>query len=261
MATTSPIPEIHPTCLIGEIPFAATSLRSATELVINLGLRSVSMPVFLSNAYCVAQASKDPKYAALFSGRSIVFPDGLPVVWFMRGRMKNIIRPMRVRGPSLFVSSLDLGRVHGIRHFFLGTTDETLSRLTREVQRRYPGAIVSGTFAPPFGPLDQHFFRAADDAIRATGSHIVWVALGTPKQDFAASELSSMVGLPCVAVGAAFDFVAGTAREAPPIIQRSGFEWLYRFAKEPRRLWRRYLFGNVTFLRVAAFRGGKSNDS
>ncbi|QYB08110.1 WecB/TagA/CpsF family glycosyltransferase [Rhodococcus sp. USK10] len=255
MATSTQNPEVHPTCLIGEIPFAATTLRSATEFVINLGLQSISIPVFLSNAYCVAHASKDPEYAALFSGRGIAFPDGLPIVWFMRGRMRGMIRPMRVRGPSLFVSTLDRGREDELRHFFLGTTEDTLLQLTEEVRRRYPGAKISGFYSPPFGPLDHEFYRAAEDAIRKTDSQIVWVALGTPKQDFAAARLSSMVGQPCVAVGAAFDFVAGTSREAPLIVQRSGFEWLYRFMKEPRRLWRRYVFGNLTFLRVAALGG------
>nr|WP_235387251.1 WecB/TagA/CpsF family glycosyltransferase [Rhodococcus sp. B7740] len=157
----------------------------------------------------------------------------------------------RVRGPSLFVETLRQTEGTAVRHFFLGTTDETLRRLTDAIETNYPGAQIAGSYSPPFAPVSPEITASCTAEVRKTNATIVWVALGTPKQDFLAQALAEKVGLPCIAVGAAFDFVAGTTKEAPTWIQNSGLEWLYRFASEPKRLWRRYLIGNIQFLRSA----------
>lgn len=124
---------------------------------------------------------------------------------------------------------------------------------------------MAGNFAPPFSDLNQSFVELCRDAVLGSGANIVWVGLGTPKQDFLASALAGLVGVPCIGVGAAFDFVAGTVQEAPPWIQRSGLEWLFRLTQDPRRLWRRYVFGNLQFVgavlrrNVFGFRKGDDN--
>ena len=162
-------------------------------------------------------------------------------------------QPGRVRGPSLFNSVLDQGRRVNLRHFLLGTTSETLAELTSKIGSLYPGAVVAGSYAPKFGPVDKDFIDSCRGEILKSNADIVWVALGTPKQDFAAHELAKEIQLTFLGVGAAFDFLAGTTREAPSWMQRSGTEWIYRFASEPKRLWRRYLIGNMQFMRAAAF--------
>ncbi|MDF0530640.1 WecB/TagA/CpsF family glycosyltransferase [Tsukamurella sp. 8F] len=217
--------------------------------VIELGRThgAAGTPVRLSNAYCVALANQDPEYRAVLAGPGWNFPDGAPVAYFMR-RQNRKSPSERVRGPSLFAAVLDRGRSAGLRHFMLGATQDTLDRLVESIGNRYPGAEVAGTYSPPFGPLDESFYTESIARIEESGADVVWVGLGTPKQDFAAAELARRVPLPFLGVGAAFDFVAGVVPEAPLWVQRSGFEWLYRLVSEPRRLWRRYLIGNTQFL-------------
>ncbi|WP_230595379.1 WecB/TagA/CpsF family glycosyltransferase [Rhodococcoides fascians] len=182
------------------------------------------------------------------NGNGVNFPDGTPVVWFMRGRTANGNHAKRVRGPSLFGEVLDRGREASLGHFFLGTDHDTLRKLVRNVSGAYPGVKISGTYDPPFGPVTEKFIDECAEKIQKTDAQIVWVALGTPKQDFVAARLAERTARPCLGVGAAFDFHAGTVREAPKWIQNCGMEWAYRLSQDPRRLWKRYLVGNFQFL-------------
>jgi N-acetylglucosaminyldiphosphoundecaprenol N-acetyl-beta-D-mannosaminyltransferase len=152
----------------------------------------------------------------------------------------------------LFENVLDRGRQYNRSHFLMGTTEDTLDILRESIQNRYPGTNIVGSYAPEFGPLNTAFLDLAEEAISPTEADIVWVALGSPKQDFAARELADRLNCTCIGVGAAFDFLAGTTKEAPTWMRKNGFEWLFRLASEPRRLWKRYLIGNLTFLRLVA---------
>lgn len=235
--------------LVGRIAFDARTRAQATREILDLASRKVAMPVRLSNAWCVVVAQDNDEYASALAEPGLTYSDGRPVARELRRR--GATEAEQVRGPTLFEDVLDQGRAMEVRHFFLGSTPEVIARLREEVQRRYPGIIVCGWSAPPFGPLDAAFYQAATESIGSAAPDIVWIGMGTPKQDLAAVELARLSGRPCVGVGAAFDFVAGTAREAPTFIRRAGLEWLFRLLSEPRRLWRRYLIGNVRFLWIA----------
>jgi N-acetylglucosaminyldiphosphoundecaprenol N-acetyl-beta-D-mannosaminyltransferase len=212
--------------------------------------------VRLSNAYCVALADKDKAYRDVLNGPGITFPDGAPVVWFMRLR-GGVRTASRVRGPSFFKAALQLSQNSHLSHYFIGGTEASLAAMLEAVKREYPGLRVAGASSPPFRDHDESDIDKWTADIKTAGARLVWVGLGTPKQDYLTVKLAERLGIPCIGVGAAFDFVAGTVREAPPRLQRSGFEWLFRFAMEPRRLWRRYIFGNLRFL-VATLRWHQS---
>lgn len=232
---------------VGRVPFRVASVRRATEQIIDSALGAEPISVRFSNSYCVALASKDEQYAAVLSGSGVNYPDGTPVVWAMK-RLRASRNSETVRGPSVFLKVIDRGREYGIGHYLLGTTSSTLDTLRGRLTSQYPGVRIVGSYAPPFVPIDEQFYQSCVRRISSTDSQIVWVALGTPKQDFVAHELSLRTGKVCVAVGAAFDFAAGTVREAPALIHNTGLEWIYRFACEPKRLWKRYTFGNLRFL-------------
>lgn len=236
---------IFPKATVAGVPFGVTNLSEASDWLLSMARRRSGVAVRLSNAYCVALASSDASYRKVLLGEGINFPDGTPVVWALRSRG---LKADRVRGPSFFVETLDRSQGTTISHFFLGATDETLSAMRAALQGRYPKARLVGFHAPPFGDLDEQFYRIAETKICDARPDIVWVGLGTPKQDFATQELAHRTGLPCVGVGAAFDFVAGTTAEAPIWVQNSGLEWLFRLLSEPRRLWKRYVFGNTRFI-------------
>jgi N-acetylglucosaminyldiphosphoundecaprenol N-acetyl-beta-D-mannosaminyltransferase len=86
-------------------------------------------------------------------------------------------------------------------------------------------------------------------AVQSSTANLVWVGLGTPKQDFIASRLTRLTEVNTVCVGAAFDFYAGTQKQAPLFLRQIGMEWFFRLVTEPRRLWKRYLVGNMIFIR------------
>ena len=206
----------------------------------------------LCNAYTLALADKDPGFKALLRQASINFPDGKSVVWanklLHRGQQ---IPNDRVYGPDLFLDVFELGEAVGLRHYVLGSTPDVLAKTCTELRRRFPEADIVGEESPPFRDLTDAETREQRLRIVHSRAQIVWVGLGTPKQDWESAHMADHIPVVFAAVGAAFDFVAGNVRQAPLWMQRRGFEWLYRFAIEPRRLWRRYLFGNARFIRAA----------
>jgi N-acetylglucosaminyldiphosphoundecaprenol N-acetyl-beta-D-mannosaminyltransferase len=255
-------PPEHPfhTALVAGIPFAGTTMQVAVAWLAQeaSGHHGRGVAVRFANAWCAVVANQSPDYASLLTTRGVNFPDGLPVARILA---RSVSGASQIRGPSFFLETLDAGRSYGLRHFFLGATDSTLAALTTQVRVRFPGVEVAGTFSPPFGPFDADVLAEGVSRIRESRADIVWVGLGSPKQDHAAQSLANVTGLPCCGVGAAFDFTAGTVREAPEWMRRSGIEWLFRLASEPKRLWRRYLLGNAQFLWYAArghFRAGTS---
>ncbi len=114
--------------------------------------------------------------------------------------------------------------------------------------RRCPGVQIVGSEAPPFGDFDGPTLDAATKRFVDSGADVVWVGLGTPKQDLVTAAFAERSDLTFVAIGAAFDFLAGTKPSAPRVMQDHGWEWLFRLYSEPRRLWRRYLVGNTIFI-------------
>ncbi|QIK65366.1 WecB/TagA/CpsF family glycosyltransferase [Nocardioides sp. HDW12B] len=246
-------PSAFDTVRVAGIDFADTSAPAAVAWLLDVCVGDQERPsVRLANAWSAVLAAREPPYLAVLNGEGVTFPDGASVTGTMRVLRRGGYRHGgRVRGPSLFVDSLDAGRERGLRHFLLGTTDPTLAALSAELDARFPGVQISGTYSPAFGPLDEAFVEDCRRRVAASESDIVWVALGVPKQDLLAHELSRRLNVTCVGVGAAFDMLAGRVREAPTWMQRLGLEWVFRLAVEPRRLWRRYLLGNVAFLRLA----------
>lgn len=238
---------VNETVAVAALPFRVATCDAAAQEVIALARSRVAEPVRLANAYSIASASSSSRYMAVMSGPGINYPDGFPVVVFMR-LFSRSLRPERVRGPSLFRAVLDKSRDSGLRHMFIGATSDTLDRLVARIQSEYPGVNIGGVYSPPFESVsDSYIDNIAEAAIRHD-CDVVWIGLGTPKQDIVAAKLAEKVGAPCIGVGAAFDFVAGTVPEAPLVLQRLGMEWMYRLLSEPRRLWRRYTVGNVQFL-------------
>lgn len=211
----------------------------------------------LTNSYCVSLAQHDVRYAQLLSSpRGINLPDGKPVFQAMRGAaQRGGLTVERVRGPSFFTAAFAASQRTAVRHYLLGGTSATLDKLVTTLRTRYPGAQVVGSYSPPFAPVDDAYVEDCRARIDAVGANLVWVGLGTPKQDHVAQLVRDRAKLWAVGVGAAFDFAAGTQPEAPPWMQRAGLEWTFRLATEPRRLWRRYLFGNARFLASLATRG------
>jgi N-acetylglucosaminyldiphosphoundecaprenol N-acetyl-beta-D-mannosaminyltransferase len=134
-----------------------------------------------------------------------------------------------------------------LRHYLYGSTPEVIARLEANLRQRYPGVELVGVESGPFRALHQAEELELARRITDAGADVVWVGLGTPRQDLFVDRFRDLVPATFIAIGAAFDFHAGTKRQAPRVVQRAGFEWLFRLITEPKRLWKRYLIGNGRF--------------
>jgi N-acetylglucosaminyldiphosphoundecaprenol N-acetyl-beta-D-mannosaminyltransferase len=207
--------------------------------------RQATGAVHLCNAYTLSLATREPALASALERGSLNLPDGMPLVWI--SRRLGLDQRARVYGPDLMARALDVGQRLGTTHYLLGSTPEVLQDLEAVIARRWPGARVVGAESPPLSnELDD--FDAALDRIIDIGPDVVWIGLGTPKQDLVADRLARRSMTVAVSIGAAFDFLAGAKPQAPLWMQQRGLEWAYRLATEPRRLWRRYLVGNSRFI-------------
>jgi N-acetylglucosaminyldiphosphoundecaprenol N-acetyl-beta-D-mannosaminyltransferase len=229
----------------GDIPLLDTDIAGAVDSLAAAALAGEAQGLHLCNAYTLALAMRDPAYCAVLQHPGAVnLPDGTPVSWFHRLAGG---RPTRgpVRGPGLLKASLARP---GLRHYLLGGTEELLDDLEAVIVRDYPAAIVAGRLGPRFGDPTERELEEWATAVRGSGANILWVGLGTPRQDQVIARLTGRTGAVAIGVGAAFDFLSGHKAEAPELLHRTGLEWVYRLLSEPRRLWRRYLFGNAAFV-------------
>lgn len=231
-------------------------LDQAVGVILETALGDKGLRIHLCNADVLARASRDADYRAVLNRGDFNLPDGTPIAWL--GRRLGIPGAGRpVPGAELMVATLHQGVEHGIRHYLYGAAPETVRRLAERVRERIPGVQVVGIESPPFRELTTEEEDDLVVRVRDSGAQVVWVGLGTPKQDYFVDRFRDRMGVVLVPVGAAFDFLSGTKRRAPQWMRRAGLEWLHRFASEPRRLWRRYLIGNLRFLLCALRDSGR----
>lgn len=241
---------------IGRLAVHSTTPAAAVREVMNNTLIGPAAHFHLVNAYSTVCAAESPQVAQSLREGAINFPDGKPLYW-----IGHILRQdqkfNQVRGPELFENVIKHSNSE-VRHFFMGSTPEVLNRLVINLQALNANVKIAGVDSPPFVTAGRAEWDRRNRVIRESGANIVWVGLGTPKQDIEARRLTEELGITSVAVGAAFDFSAGNVKEAPRWMRRAGLEWLYRLISEPRRLWRRYLLGNVKFIWLAIRHGRKA---
>jgi N-acetylglucosaminyldiphosphoundecaprenol N-acetyl-beta-D-mannosaminyltransferase len=245
--TAAPLPS-PPTITILGTDVALVTYTDALALFRSWLARSgPSRTVVAANVHLVTEAAMHADYAQAINDADLITPDGMPLVW--ASRLLGAALPERCYGPTLMEQTLDTFRDSGATHFFYGATPTVLAELQAAVKRRWPGVIVAGAHAPPFGPFDDQQERENIERINRSGARFVWLGMGCPKQEYWMARYRHEVHAPVIiAVGAAFDFIAGTVPQAPPLLQNLGLEWLFRLAREPRRLWKRYLVRNPYFI-------------
>jgi len=203
--------------------------------------------VCVAPASTIVQCQDDEEYKAIINKAGMVTPDGMPLVWIAKSRGLKEVE--RTYGPDLLTAVAQLSPEKGYKHFFYGGTEEVCQKLRKILNEKYPGINIVGMVAPPFRDLTDKEHKNVINQINDSKADILWVGLGSPKQDIWISTNRDRLDVPIMlGVGAAFDFISGVKKHAPRWIQRSGLEWLFRFCCEPRRLWRRYILGNAKFI-------------
>ena len=206
------------------------------------------------------EAHKNPAIHSILNNADLWVPDGIAPVWIARLRgHRNVVR---TPGAEIMAEFLKRSDQKGLSSYFYGDTDETLAALCETVARNYPGHRIAGAYSPPFRPLSPPEEAAILDRINAARPDVLWVALGMPKQDIWIHQRLSQLNVPvAIGVGAAFAFLAGTVPRCPGWMGRAGFEWVYRFLKEPAKLWRRDLLDGPRFIFYAGMDFFRKGDS
>lgn len=207
--------------------------------------------VCITGVHGVMESRRDSRLREIHNQAGLATPDGMPLVWMSRWLGARGVE--RVYGPDLMREVSSRSPPRGYRHFYFGGAPGVATRLAEVLVAANPGLNVVGTLCPPFRALTRLEDAEVVAQINSAAPDIVWVGLSTPKQEYWMADHIGQINAPVmIGVGAAFDFLAGTKRQAPTFMQRNGLEWLFRLCAEPRRLWRRYAYIVPRFLVLAA---------
>lgn len=207
----------------------------------------------VSNVHTTVMSYDDKTYCAVQNGGIMAIPDGGPLSSV--GRRRGFSEMKRTTGPDYMKEILKISAQEGYRHFFYGSTEKTLLKLSRTIERRYPDVQVAGMYSPPFRALTKEEDASIVQMINESHADFVWVGLGAPKQERWMAEHQNVIKGFMVGVGAAFDYEAGNIDRAPIWMQKLNLEWLYRLIQEPKRLFKRYFYTNTKFIWNAMIRG------
>jgi N-acetylglucosaminyldiphosphoundecaprenol N-acetyl-beta-D-mannosaminyltransferase len=227
-----------------------TNYEHAATEILGWASHGESRYVCIATVNNVIEAYDNPAYQRVMEDADLVTPDGMPLVWGLG--LLGVRGATRVYGPDLTPILCQRAAAAGIPVGFYGSTPEVLADLTATLARRCPGLRIAYASSPPFKPPTPEEDAAVRERIDRSGVRLLFVGLGTPKQELWMAANSGAVPAAMVGVGAAFDFIAGHKRQAPNLLQRLGLEWLFRLVHEPRRLWRRYLYRNPRFIVLLA---------
>jgi N-acetylglucosaminyldiphosphoundecaprenol N-acetyl-beta-D-mannosaminyltransferase len=195
----------------------------------------------------LVEAYYNPDFLATVNSIDMVVPDGQPVRWAL-----NILHKVRLQdrvyGPDLTLHVLQRANLEKLKVFLYGSRSATLEKLRAFITGNYPDVEVCGIHPDRFREATEAEDLADIEKINSSGAHIVLVGRGCPRQERWVNAHKGKINAVMMAVGAAFDFHAKIVKQAPVWMQKNGLEWLYRLSQEPRRLWKRYLITNSTFI-------------
>lgn len=235
----------------------AINMNLTLDMIGNWISNGIRNYVCVRDVHGVVRCQESETLRRIHNQAGLVTPDGVPLVWL--ARLAGFRNVERVCGRDLMLALCERSAATGYRHFLYGAAPGIAQRLAANLQRRFPGLRIVGTYSPPFRPLTALEEDDITSIINTARADVVWVGLSTPKQEEWMARYVSRLNGVLIGVGAAFDFHAGAVKQAPRWMQRSGFEWLFRVLMEPRRLWRRYgivipLFLLHTFNQVVGLR-------
>lgn len=232
--------------------------------ILGVGISAITMPQavnqvaqWIDNRTChyisvctvhtVMECQRNERMRRAVNAAGLATPDGMPLVWL--SRWWGHCPVTRVYGPDLMLALCRLSVERGYSHYFYGGAAGVPELLAKNLQQRFPGLKVAGGYSPPFRPLTPDEETQIITQINQAAPDIIWVGLGTPKQDlWMAAHRHQLTAPVLIGVGAAFDFHTGRIPQAPRWMQQNGLEWLFRLWQEPRRLWYRYLVYNPLFI-------------
>lgn len=229
------------------IDYAIVDYESASDVIIQHAARHGSFGVSALAVHGLMTSVRDKEIGRRVKKIDMVVPDGQPVRWALNSFYKLGMKD-RVYGPTLTLHVLEKADKKNLNVYLYGSTAGTLEKFSAYIRENYPGVNLCGVHVDRFRDATPEEDEADIQKINAARAHIVLVGRGCPRQEVWTADHLGKVNAAMMAVGAAFDFHAGTLKQAPRWMQDHGLEWFYRLIKEPGRLWKRYLVTNTYFI-------------
>lgn len=225
------------------------TLDEAVESIVDHALLC-GLPRYIvtPNAHHVLLLQKDAHFRKIYQNALLVVPDGVPLVWASRFLGKSL--PGRVNGTDLFERLCEVASGKELKVFLLGGRPQAANSAAQILQHRHPNLKIVGTYCPPYGfETDTAEIALINTKVKAAAPHVLFVGLGAPKQEYWMHANYQEIGVPIsIGIGVSFELVSGMVTRAPRWMQKLGLEWFFRLIVEPRRLWKRYIIGNPSFL-------------
>lgn len=228
------------------VPIANLNIHDAYSKILKGISDKRAFPVRHVNAYSLACAESIPTYRAILNSNGVNFCDSQNISVLYRFVFPSLTKIIKIRGHDLLIYSLNQKSNH--RNIFIGSTPSTLEKMKKRIEEQFPLKSNSVYYSPPYDENIELLVKNIKDNLVFKENDLIWIAMGTPKQDIVGSYLARELEKVVISIGAAFNFFAGDLPECPKLLRIMGMEWLFRLLTEPQRLWRRYLFGNSKFL-------------
>ena len=220
--------------------------KSFIEHIVSLAKRRSSSVICVANVHMFIEAFRDKQFLKLLKEADIVTPDGRPLVWSLR--LLYGIKQDRVCGMDLLPDLLTRLMQEQLPVYFLGGSEELLEQSEIFLSKHYSALKIAGMASPPYRPLSDLENQEIAEDINRSKAALVFFVLGCPKQEKLMAALRGKVHATMIGIGGALPVMIGEKRRAPKWMQLYGFEWLFRFMQEPRRLFKRYTSTNFFFL-------------
>ncbi len=240
-------------CRILGVHIAAVNMQTLLEFITNNIKIIQGQYICVSNVHTTVMAYDNKDYLNIQNNSILSIPDGGPLSSV--GRKRGYIEMQRTTGPDLLNEILKISADKKYKHYFYGSTNETLDKLKLAINEKYGNVNIVGTYSPPFRKLTAEEDFQVVDNINKSNPDFVWVGLGAPKQENWMYDHKNKVNALMIGVGAAFDYLAGNIKRAPMWMQKLNLEWLYRLIQDPVRLFSRYLYTNIKFIIYAVILG------
>lgn len=202
--------------------------------------------ICVCNVFSIMTAFYTKDFCKILNKALIATPDGMPVVWGLNGLTGK--KNTRVDGPSLLLKCCEESGRRNLSLFFYGSTQETLTKLEKNLRSKFKDIQISGMYSPPFRELTKVEDDEIVEMITKSKPDLVFVGLGAPKQEVWMYQHKQKINSLMIGVGAAFDYSAGNINRASSFIQKCGLEWVYRLIQQPRRNLKKYLFNNPAYI-------------
>lgn len=240
-------------CKILGVEIATIDMKRTLEYITHNLKGLKGKYICVSNVHTTVMSYENEDYLVVQNGAELALPDGKPLSIVCKKR--GYKEAARVTGPDLMGEIFEISEQKGYRHYFYGSTEETLQLLKEKLLEKYPDIQIAGMYSPPFRKLNEEEDKQIVEQINNTEPDFVWVGLGAPKQENWMAEHKDKVQGLMLGVGAGFDYHAGNIKRAPKWMQKCSLEWLYRLMQDPKRLFKRYLDTNVKFIWKAMILG------